>query len=100
MTELAQMLVDQAQAGGRMMLAGIQAERNAMRPRLSALVAAYDRAKADPKTVIPSYLEVLIESFRADLVNEYANVQIKRDQEKPDWLRNVLTGGRDIPNGR
>lgn len=26
--------------------------------------------------------------------------QVKRDQEKPEWLRNVLTGGRDIPNGQ
>jgi hypothetical protein len=26
--------------------------------------------------------------------------QVKRDQEKPAWLRNLLTGGRDTPVGR
>lgn len=25
---------------------------------------------------------------------------VKRDQEKPEWLRNLMTGGRDIPNGQ
>lgn len=25
--------------------------------------------------------------------------QVKRDMERPAWLRNLLTGGRDIKNG-
>lgn len=26
--------------------------------------------------------------------------QVKRGMERPEWLRNLLTGGRDVPNGR
>lgn len=26
--------------------------------------------------------------------------QIKQDREQPEWLRNLLTGGKDIPVGR
>lgn len=32
--------------------------------RLAAIIAAYDRAMADPKTVIPSYLHAAIEMGR------------------------------------
>lgn len=31
--------------------------------------------------------------------NQYADAMSQRDKE-PSWLRNLLTGGRDIPNGR
>lgn len=35
-----------------------------------------------------------------EAVNKHAEAMIKGDAEKPEWLRNLLTGGRDIPTGR
>jgi hypothetical protein len=32
--------------------------------------------------------------------NRYAQAMIHRDKEQPKWLRNLLTGGRDVPNGQ
>lgn len=64
MNEIAEMAFEMARASNDMVRVGMDAERKAMQPRLRALVSAYDRAKADPNTVIPTYLEVLIESFR------------------------------------
>lgn len=79
MNDLLALATDAIETSNRMMLAGIKAERDAMRPRLSALVKAYDRAKDDPMAVIPTELEVLIESFRRDLENEYADTMVRRD---------------------
>lgn len=32
-------------------------------------------------------------------INDHAEAMIRRDAEKPAWLRNLLTGGKDIPVG-
>jgi hypothetical protein len=32
--------------------------------------------------------------------NQYAQAMIQRDKEQPKWLRNLLTGGLDVPNGQ
>lgn len=31
--------------------------------------------------------------------NQYADAMIRRDKERPQWLRDLLTGARDIPVG-
>lgn len=32
-------------------------------------------------------------------INDRAEAMIRRDAEKPEWLRNLMTGGKDVPVG-
>lgn len=68
------------------------------------------RVAKELKRVEPAMIEAIYKAGFADGYlhastqardswNEGA-AQVKRDQEKPEWLRNLLTGGRDIPNGQ
>ena len=61
-------------------------------PELSA--RAYDRARNDPNTKIPTYLEVLLNDVLEKVRNAGAE-QAKRDIARPEWERAHATGARD-----
>ena len=43
---------------------GVRAGMNVEEAKLKTIIAAYDRAKTDPNTKIPTYLHVAIEACR------------------------------------
>lgn len=48
-------------------------------------------------TIYPS-AEAMERRFQ-ESINRNAEALIRRDSEKPEWLRNLMTGGKDIPVG-
>jgi hypothetical protein len=91
MDEILEAAIATANAANRCTLAGIESERQANRLRIGALVRAYERAKSDPKTCIPTYLEVLLDELLRDAWNAAADSADKR----PQWERDFATGARD-----
>lgn len=63
---LADILKDQINAMNNCTAAGIRAGVQMERVKVSAILAAYDRAIQDPNTKLPSYLMAAIEAARYD----------------------------------
>lgn len=94
---LADILKDQINAMNNCTAAGIRAGVQMERVKVSAILAAYDRAIQDPNTKLPSYLMAAIEAARIDGASPYADRR-KEPRHNPDG--DMTTHGTPLKAGQ
>lgn len=102
--DVAQFALEQANLMNERFAAGLRAGKQINRIAAAALKAAYENAQKDEAVKIPTPLHCAIENVlrlhAEQEVNDYANAMVKRDQEVPQWERELRQGAEDRGVGR
>ena len=94
--DVAQFALEQANLMNRQFQNGLRAGKEISQIAHSALKRAYELAQQDAEAKLPTTLMCAIENVLRlrdeQVANDYANDTIKRDQEVPQWERELRTG--------